>query len=258
MFQVKATVVGFQGNTDVYPCHFKSRVGDEVVFDGESFHGLFCPAVWAVVVPKMMALHATGPRYLEPASCYPFWYAANTAPDPAQVAYDGLGFRNVLETIVPPAHDMATLQPPGSFHWPPSERPGLATDPVVICPDTRTSMVIRLEAFDLSEKGFDTPYFRRQMAILAKLQKHGPAPADQILGLFTKEESEGIYPPLSPVMVAMLTEELALLGYLEAEGADGRRVAAGLVGITARGAEKLAAFKAALPPEHREAFAEYT
>ena len=113
-------------------------------------------------------------------------------------------------------------------------------------------MVIRLEAFDLSEKGFDTPYFRRQMAILAKLQKHGPVPAGEILGLFPTREIEGIYPPLSPVMVAMLTEELTLLGYVEALEADGR------MGITTRGEEKLAGFRESLPLEHQQAFAEYT
>lgn len=256
MFQVRATVVGFLGNTSVYPCHFRSQVGDEVVFDGERLHGRFCPAVWAVVVPKMMAMHAAGPRYVDPAVHYPFWYAANTVPDPCQAPYDGLGFRNVLETITPPAHDMATLQPPGSFHWPPSDRQEVASEPVVVCPDTRTSMVIRLEAFDLSEKGFDTPYFRRQMAILAKLEKHGPVAEDAILELFTERESADIYPPLSRVMTAMLVEELRLLGYLATP--DPAADAGGRVAVTDRGAAKLRAFREGLPPDHLQAFAEYT
>lgn len=249
MFQVRATVVGFLGNTAVYPCHFQSRVGDEVVFDGESFHGRFCPGMWALAVPKMMAMHAAGPRYVDPVAHYPFWYCSNSVADPAQAPYDGCGFRNVLETIEPPAHDMARLVPPGAFTWPPSDRPGLAGEPVVVCPDSRTSMVVRLEAFDLSEKGYDTPYFRRQMAILAKLRKHGAAPAEDVLSLFTRGEIEEIYPPLSPVMVAMLTEELCLMGY--AAASDGR------VALTGKGETKSAAFEAALPPEHRGAFAEY-
>jgi uncharacterized repeat protein (TIGR04076 family) len=250
MFQVRATVVGFLGDTAVYPCHFQSKLGDEVIFDGESLHGRFCPPVWAVVVPKIMALHAAGPRYVEPASHYPFWYCSNSEADPAQAPYDGCGFRNVLRTIEPPAHDMAQLAPSGAFTWPPSERPGLAGEPVIVCPDTRTSMVVRLEAFDLSEKGYDTPYFRRQMAILAKLQKNGAAAQDGVLALFTAREVEQIYPPLSPVMIAMLTEELGLMGYVA--------TAAGRMTIAARGEAKLAAFKESLQQEHLRVFEEYT
>ena len=85
------------------------------------------------------------------------------------------------------------------------------------------------------------------MAILAKLQKHGPVAASEILGLFTTRESEAVYPPLSPVMVAMLTEELHQMGYVGDP-------ATGSVAITPRGVTKLTTFKGGLPPEHRAAF----
>ena len=49
-------------------------------------------------------------------------------------------------------------------------------------------MLLKLEAFDLAEKGYDTPYFRRQMAILKKLAARGGVPNDKILDAFTKEE----------------------------------------------------------------------
>ena len=88
----------------------------------------------------------------------------------------------------------------------------------IVCPDSRSSMVVRLEAFDLSEKGFDTPYFRRQMAILAKLQKNGAVESEKLLDTFTKEEIEEIYPPLSKVMVRMLADELELMGYVADRG----------------------------------------
>ncbi len=252
MFQVRATVVGFLGDLSVYPCHFGSQVGDQVVFDGAELHGRFCPAVWAVVVPKMMTMHAAGPRYVEPASYYPFWYAANSVVDPGCAPRDGQGLRNVLESIEPPPFDMARLQPPGAFRWPPSDKPGIAAAPTIICPDSRSSMVLALEAFDLSEKGFDTPYFRRQMAILAKLARSGPVQAEAIIGLFTRQEAEEIYPPLSPVMVAMLVEELQLLDYVGKPGADG------LSAITPAGEAKLGSFKAGLPPDHLRAFEDYT
>jgi len=121
MFQVRASVAGFLGNIEAYPCHFGHVPGDHVIFDGEVFHGRFCPDLWGPVIPKMIALHQAGPRYVEWASYCPFWYCGNSVADPEQAKHDGLGFRNVLETITPPAHDMAALAPPGAFAWPPSE-----------------------------------------------------------------------------------------------------------------------------------------
>ena len=76
MFQVKATVVAFLGNEEVYPCHFKHKVGDEVIFDGESYHGRLCPDVWSRIVPKVEAMHQAGPRYVEWITHYPFWYCS--------------------------------------------------------------------------------------------------------------------------------------------------------------------------------------
>jgi uncharacterized repeat protein (TIGR04076 family) len=248
MFQVKITVVGFMGDTDTYPCHMKHQLGDEVVFDGESYHGRLCPPMWALVAPKVTAMHQAGPRYVEWASYYPFWYCPASVADPAQQPVDGMGFRNVLETVTPPPYHMARLEPPGAFTWPPSEQPGIASHPVVMCPDLRTAVVFAFEAFDLSEKGFDTAYFRRQMAILAKLRRHGATPRDQIVGLFTRAEIEEVYPAIGTVAAAMLTDELELLDYVCA--GDG-----GLTAITPKGEAKLDDFYAGLPPEHRAVIA---
>jgi uncharacterized repeat protein (TIGR04076 family) len=251
MFQVKATVIGFLGNTDVYPCHFKHRIGDEIIWDGESYHGRLCPSVWERLVPKVAALHQAGPRFVETLSYFPFWYAPLSVADEEMKKVDGLGFRNVLKTIEPPPYDMAVLTtPPGAFTWPPNEHEGVMKDPAVMCPDSRTSMVLKLEAFDLSEKGYDIPYFRRQMAILKKLADAGSTPRDKILDTFTKEEIEGIYPALGTQLVRMLTDELEVMGYIKTTD--------GVVSITAKGEDKLAAFRAGLPAEDREVFEQYT
>jgi uncharacterized repeat protein (TIGR04076 family) len=249
MYQVRATVVAFMGDTSLYPCHMKHQVGDEVVFDGECYHGRLCPDVWPLIAPKVSALHMAGPRYVEPLFYYPHWYCPPSVPDAAEEKNDGLGFKNVLETIVPPTHDMANLRPPQSFIWPPDEGAGIGRQMNVICPDSRTSMVIRLEAFALSEKGFDTPYFRRQMAILAKLETSGPLAADKLLDAFTKQEIEGIYPALSAIVLAMLADELEALGYVV--------TSEGQMSITAKGATKLADFRQSLPRDHLEAFQKY-
>jgi len=250
VFQVKATVVAFLGNEEVYPCHFKHKVGDEVIFDGESYHGRLCPDVWSRIVPKVEAMHQAGPRYVEWISYYPFWYCSLSVYDDNMKKYDGLGFRNVLKTVVPPPFDMANLISPEVFTWPPSEKGGLQSEPTVICPDMRTSMLLKLEAFDLSEKGYDTPYFRRQMAILKKLAARGGVASDKILEAFTKEEIDTIYPPLGTQMVRVLREELELIGYVETVDA--------VTSITPKGEAKLKTFREGLPADHLTAFEQYT
>jgi uncharacterized repeat protein (TIGR04076 family) len=250
MFQVKATVVAFLGNEDIYPCHFQHKVGDEVIYDGETYHGRLCPDVWSRIVPKVEAMHQAGPRYVEWVSYYPFWYCSLSVPDPEMRKYDGLGFKNVLKTVVPPPFDMANLISPEVFTWPPSERDDLQREPTVLCPDVRTSMLMKLEAFDLSEKGYDTPYFRRQMAILKKLAARGGVESDKILDTFTKEEIEGIYPPLGKAMVRRLTEELELMAYV--------KTVDGTTSITPKGEAKLKTFREGLPAEDLEVFEKYT
>jgi uncharacterized repeat protein (TIGR04076 family) len=248
-FQVKATVVDFLGNQKIYPCHMMHRVGDVVIFDGESYIGRLCPDVWPLIAPKVAALHTAGPRYFEWGAYYPFWYCSVSEEDPGQKKYDGLGFKNVLKTIIPPKYDMATLVDPKAFTWPPYGERTLVREPTVICPDTRTSMLMKLEAFDLSERGFDVPYFRRQMAILSKLQLKNGIEADKILSAFSKKQIEEIYPPLSAIMVQALVEELEVMGYAKTQK--------GVTSITDTGRDKLRKFKAALPGEDREAFAQY-
>lgn len=245
MFKVKATVIGFLGNTSIYPCHMGHNIGDEVIFDGESYIGRLCPDTWPLIVPKVAALHQAGPRYVEWASYYPFWYCSLTERDPSHKKYDGLGYKNVLETVIPPQYDMANLVPPNAFKWPPHGERNIAKDVTVICPDFRTSMLVKLEAFDLSEKGFDTPYFRRQMAILDRVLKKQGIQADKILNEFSKEEIEEIHPPLSHIMVQVLVEELEVMSYMEIE--DGR------ASVTKKGEAKLENFKRGLSAEEREA-----
>lgn len=245
MFKVKATVIDFLGNASIYPCHMGHKIGDEVIFDGECYTGRLCPDVWPLIVPKVAALHQAGPRYVEWVSYYPFWYCSVSEKDPSLKKYDGLGYKNVLKTIVPPQYDMANLVPPNAFKWPPHGERNIAKDVTVTCPDYRTSMVVKLEAFDLSDKGFDIPYFRRQMVILDRVLKKPGTPADKILNEFSKDEIEKIYPPLSPIMVQVLVEELEVMSYLEIK--DDKAY------VTGKGVTKVEDFKNGLAVEEREA-----
>lgn len=245
MFQGKATLVMFLGVLDNYPCHFEHKVGDEVIFDGEKHMGRLCPDVWPMVTSKVAALHAAGPRYVEPGSYYPFWYAPCSKDDPAKKKYDGLGYRNVLKTVEAPPYHMANLTPPNAIKWPPHPEGTVERDAAVICPDLRSSAVFALEAFDLSEKGFDTPYFRRQMVILDKVLHNPGIESERVLDTFSKQSREKIYPPLSPQIMGPLTEELELLDYLKMKNSKAF--------VTKKGEEKLKAFKSSLSGEEREA-----
>jgi len=246
-FKIKATVVGFLGDEEKYPCHFQYKKGDEFIYDGETFIGRICPSVASLLIPKMMPLHAAGPRFIPPTAYhYPFWYAPVSVKDPSLKKYDGLGFRNILETAVEPPYHMANMTPSNAFKWPPHPERTVARDAgMVICPDIRTSTALKIEALDLSDKGYDVPYFRRQMVILDRMLKKQGIRTDKILNEFSEKEIEEIYPALSQIMVDCLNEELEIMGYLEIK--DGK------ASVTDKGQKKLEGFKAGLSAQDREA-----
>jgi uncharacterized repeat protein (TIGR04076 family) len=246
-FQIKATVVGFLGDEEKYPCHFLHKVGDEFMYDGEKFVGRICPSVTRILIPAMMPLHSLGPRSAPPAAYYyPFWYSTKSRKDPSRAKYDGLGFQNVLDAEREAPYHMANMEPPDAFRWPPIKERTIAMDAfTVVCPDKRTSMVVKCRPFDLSDKGYDIPYYRREMVILDRVSKNQGLLTGEILGLFSKEEIEEIHPALSPIMIDCLNEELTLMGYLE--------IREGKAFVTDKGRVKVEAFKAALPVEVREA-----
>ncbi|HSW57838.1 MAG TPA: hypothetical protein VLH15_05515, partial [Dehalococcoidales bacterium] len=149
MFQVKATVIGFRGDEEKYPCHFQHKIGDQFIYDGEKYIGRICPGLSAVVVPKMMGLFAAGPRIVPtPQHYYAFWYSPVSRKDAKKKIYDGIGFRNVLETAVEDSRHIASLKPAHAFEWPPiTERTVNLDNSVVTCGDTRTSLMMKIEAF---------------------------------------------------------------------------------------------------------------
>jgi uncharacterized repeat protein (TIGR04076 family) len=244
MFKVKVTVIDFLGDKEKYPCHHRYDLGDEFIFDGESFTGTICPSLIPLVMPKILELHAAGPRYRDLMFYYPFLYSPVSAEDPALKKYDGIGFRNVLESYSEPKYHMANLASSG-FKWPPPAERTAKKDVTIICPDYRTSVKVKLEAFDLSDKGRNIPYFRRQMVILQKILNKPGIKADKILDEFSKAQIEGIYPALSLIMVQALVEELELMSYAEIR--DGKAT------VTKKGKTKLVEFKAGLSKEERQA-----
>ncbi len=245
MFKVKATMIGFQGDTQKYPCHFNYRVGDEIIWTGAEYKGRICPALLVQLAQKVDGMYKAGPRYIENGYYLPFWYAPVSEYDPAYKKYDGIGFKPVLKTIVEPQYHMAHLRPANSYLWPPHPERTINRAIFMQCGDLRTAATFKLEAFDLADDGDCVTYFRRMMVILAKVSSSPNIPVDKILTLYTREEIEDIYPALSPIMIQMLVEELELVGYLKVK--DGKAA------VTPGGKAKLKNFIKNLPAEDREA-----
>jgi uncharacterized repeat protein (TIGR04076 family) len=245
MFKVKATLVGALGDTETYPCHFGYKMGDEIIWTGAEYKGRICPGMLTMLAQKIEPLYNAGPRWVESSYYLPFWYSTASPIDPNQKKYDGIGFRPLLKTVEEPKMSMANIRPPGSFNYPPASERNIGKDITLVCPDYRTALVFKIEAFDIADDGDSVTYFRRMMVILNRLKNKPNTPIDKILDEFTKEEIETIHPILSPVMIQCLVEELELVGYLDFK--DGK------VTVTDKGKKKAETFKAGLSKEEIEA-----
>jgi hypothetical protein len=245
MFKVKATVVGFAGDTQKYPCHFNYQIGEEIIWTGAEFKGRICPSIMIPLSQKVDGLFKAGPRYIENSFYYPFWYAPVSEYDPEYKKYDGIGFRNVLHTIEEPQYHMANLKAANTYHWPPHPERTVNKEVLVQCSDLRTVATLKLEAIDLAEDGYCVTFFRRTMLILSRVLANPGIAVDEILNLYTRREIEEIYPALSPILVNVLCEELTLMGYLEMK--DGK------IGVTPKGEARLQSFIKSLPEEDKKA-----
>jgi hypothetical protein len=165
--------------------------------------------------------------------------------DPSLKKYDGIGFKPVLKTIEDPQYCMSKLRPANSFIWPPHPERTVARDITLMCPDLRTAVLLKLEAFDLADDGDCVTYFRRNMCLLDRVMPKPGIAVDNIIKEFTQKEIEEIYPPLSPMLVNLIVEDLELLGYLKIEGSKAT--------VTKKGEAKVEAFKKSLSKEEREA-----
>ena len=115
--------------------------------------------------------------------------------------YDGAGFRPL-----PPEGDV------------PYTRTGRAKGGHFVCGDTRTLAHFICEAVDLSDSDYAQPFYRREIAILEKVEKEPGIKVGDILDRFTGFERENISPPLTPVLLEVLLEALTDMGYLDIRG----------------------------------------
>lgn len=234
-FKVRAKLVSFLGDEEKYPCHMKYQIGDEIVFDGEKLIGRICPWMLPQLASKVQAVFKSGPKVKE--SLPLFAYASISVKDPERKKYDGVGFKPVLVSQEP-----FPGIPSEYFQWPPPKNK-VTKDVTVICGDTRTLACFKLEAFDLADQGDSTPYFRRQMSILNKILRKQGIELYRIIEEFTDFEKYEIYPPLSPILIKQLLEELELMNYVELQH--------GKAYVTDKGRMKLERFKESLSNEEK-------
>ena len=250
MFKVKATVIGFLNDEQRYPCHFRYKVGDVITYDGETIAGRVCPSIMDNLAKAFKDLFSSGGRHREgeaAGSYFPFWHSPLSLYDPAYKKYDGVGFRPTLaredeDYVYTPDETLFDNPPQGRYFI------GAGTEKrtiTVTCGDQHTLAQLEVEAYDLADRGDALPYFRRAMTILAGVAKHPSTPIDDVPGLFSQEEIEGIYPYLGRKINAILVGELELVGYVT--------VTDGKVTATEAGRRKVREFTASLTDEEREA-----
>ncbi len=250
MFKSKATVIGFAGQPEKYPCHFRHQIGDVIIFDGEKMIGRVCPHVMPQIAKAFTDLFASGGREKEgeaPGSYYPFWHSPLSLLDPAGKITDGVGFR---PTLVRPEEGYKFVVDESLFDVPTNGvwfiGKGTEKHPIMVtCPDPKTLAQFRVESFDLADTGDALPYYRRSLAILARIAAKPGIAMNKIIGEFTREEVENIYPTLGQRMVGSIVGELELMLYVTV---DNDRVT-----ITPAGTKKLASFKKTLTAEEKKA-----
>ena len=138
MFKVRATVVGFMGDEEKYPCHFQHKIGDEFIYDGERYTGRICPGFSAALIPRMMNFFAAGPRAVRNTTTL-----SGTLPSAAETRQGRSMTASASATFWKRRWNLpatSPLEPKHAFDWPPvNKRTVFLDNSIVICGDTRTS-----------------------------------------------------------------------------------------------------------------------
>jgi hypothetical protein len=155
--------------------------------------------------PIIYAIHNVGNKYHQE---IPWRYSGLTVKDPSMKQYDGFGFavRRETPTGTDEKHFLSyevklKTEKQGGWHF--------------ACGDSRTSAFFLAEPYGLADVGWFTPYYRKQMKILEKVKAEPGMSHQDIPRKFTKWENEEVYPPLTPLILGFLVEELVLAGLIQ-------------------------------------------
>jgi hypothetical protein len=211
-YKVRCKLINFLGDEKKFPCHFNYVIGDEFYYDGAIFTGKICPAVLGAMAPVIRDVSQT--------DFVLFRFSPLSTRDQSMAKYDGLGFRPLKEYPEDYKDFLKKLEDlPADFQIEPPK--GMTFK----CGDRRTWAQFLCEAVDLAAGGFNQPYYRREIAILEKIKAEPGIATEKIRDRFTEWERDEIYPPLTPVMVRLMLNELRNVNYIEIR--DGKAYATG-------------------------------
>jgi hypothetical protein len=137
-------------------------------------------------------------------------YRGYDAIDPAMAKYDGVGYcpwttrpQDAPEKIAPLLSSIPKTEKVRGGHF--------------VCGDTRILAEFSCEPVDLSDSEYCQPFYRREIAILEKIEAEPGIKTEDILGKFTDFERDNV-PPLNRFLVQVLLEALVDMKYVEVRG----------------------------------------
>jgi uncharacterized repeat protein (TIGR04076 family) len=199
MYKVRCKLMRFEGDAEMFPCHFDYKIGDEIYYDGVNFTGRVCPHMILPMMPVVYGVHLLGHKYSENV---PF-------------RYRGLDFKDPISGIFRPRKTApeAMLKKTGSV-LPLASEAKKARGAHFACSDNRTLAHFSVEPVDLSDSEYCFPFYRRAIAILEKIEAEPGISTGDILKRFTEYEREEISPPLTSVFAEVLLEALQDMDYI--------------------------------------------
>jgi hypothetical protein len=210
-YKVKCKLVAFQGDVKYFPCHFDYKIGDEFTYNGEKFEGKVCNGLLKNMVGPIWNTIFYGYGEVDRML---YLYTGLSARDPGMKEYDGIGFKPLKKA--PEGADEKYLKSISA------ELPQnlIKRGRGFVCDDTRTGAYFTCEPAGLADGGDMRTHYTREMSILDKIKKEPGMTVDEILNKFTEWERNDIYPPIYPLNVSLMLNEMATVNYIELK--DGR------------------------------------
>lgn len=205
MYKVRCKLISFDADAEKFPCHFNYKIGEEFYYDGVYFTGRICHGLFASMMPIIHSVFILGNRYSENMM---YRYRGPDEKDPSMTKYDGIGFRPLKKPKERAIGEVGKVM----YSDP---KTGKAKGAHFLCADSRTLAHFACEPIDLSDSEYAQPFYRKEIAILSKIEAEPGIEAAQILDKFTDFERYEIGPVLTPVLFDMMLEALIDMGYID-------------------------------------------
>jgi uncharacterized repeat protein (TIGR04076 family) len=205
VFKVRSKLIAFRGDEKTFPCHFGYKIGDEFYYDGVYFTGKICQGLFPSMMPVIKGVFLLGNKYFENVM---YRYRGFDALDSGMARYDGVGYCPWTTRPDQAPENIAGLLPT----IPRTEK---VKGGHFVCGDTRILAEFSCDPVDLSDSEYCQPFYRREIAVLEKIDSEPGIQIEKILDKFTGFEREKISPPLSPILIQVLLEALCDMNYIK-------------------------------------------